>query len=203
VLVKETKARKLPALDDEFAKTVSEFDTLDDLVADIRTRLTELAEEQAEAKLRENVLDAFKEKGVEVDLPEGMVDLEIDGLITSLAQLLAAQGLSIDRYMEANNLDVDALRHQFREQAERNLIVRLGLDAVADKEGLEATVQDRRQEVERLASRAGREADEVQEMIDDRNDWESVDGDILRVKALDILVERAEITEQDSAKETT
>ncbi len=203
VLVKETKARKLPALDDEFSKTVSEFDTLDDLKADIRTRLTELAEAQAEAKLRENVLDAFKEKGVEVDLPEGMVDLEIDSLVTSLAQLLAAQGLSIDRYMEANNLDVDALRHQFREQAERNLIVRLGLDAVAVKEGLEATEEDRKQEVERLASRAGREADEVQEMIDDRNDWESVDGDILRAKALDILVERAEITEQDSAKETT
>jgi trigger factor len=203
VLVKETKARKLPALDDEFAKTVSEFDTLDDLKADVRTRLTELAEAQAEGKLRENVLDAFKEKGVEVDLPEGMVDLEIDGLVTSLAQLLAAQGLSIDRYMEANNLDVDALRHQFREQAERNLIVRLGLDAVAVKEGLEATEEDRRQEVERLASRAGREADEVQEMIDDRNDWESVDGDILRSKALDILVERAEITEEDSAKETT
>jgi trigger factor len=203
VLVKETKARKLPALDDEFAKTVSEFDTLDDLKTDIRARLTELAETQAEAKLRENVLDAFKEKGVEVDLPEGMVDLEIDGLITSLAQLLAAQGLSIDRYMEANNLDVDALRHQFREQAERNLIVRLGLDAVAEKEGLEATEEDRTQEVERLASRAGREADEVQEMIDDRNDWEAVDGDILRSKALDILVERAEITEEDSAKETT
>ncbi len=203
VLVKETKARKLPALDGEFAKTVSEFDSLDDLKGDIRTRLTELAQAQAEAKLRENVLDAFKETGVEVDLPEGMVELEIDGLITSLAQLLAAQGLSIDRYMEANKLDVDALRHQFREQAERNLIVRLGLDAVAVKEGLEASEEDRQKEVERLASRAGREADEVQELIDDRNDWESVDGDILRAKALDILVERAEITEQDSAKETS
>jgi len=203
VLVKETKSRKLPALDDEFAKTVSEFDSLDDLKADIRTRLTELAEAQADEKLRENVLDAFKDKGVEVDLPEGMVDLEVDGLVTSLAQLLAAQGLSIDRYMEANNLDVDALRHQFREQAERNLIVRLGLDAVASKEGLEASEDDRRKEIERLASRAGREADEVKEMIDDRNGWESVDGDILRAKALDILVQRAEITEQDSAKETS
>jgi trigger factor len=132
-----------------------------------------------------------------------MVDLEVDGLVTSLAQLLAAQGLSIDRYMEANKLDVDALRHQFQEQAERNLTVRLGLDAVAAAEGLVASEEDRRSEVERLASRAGREADEVQQLIDDRNDWESVDGDILRAKALDILVERAEITEEDSVKETS
>jgi trigger factor len=202
VLVKETKSRKLPALDDEFAKTVSEFDALDELREDIAKRLAEAAEAQADGKLRENVLDAFKEKGVEVDLPEGMVDLEVDGLVTSLAQLLAAQGLSIDRYMEANNLDVDALRHQFREQAERNLTVRLGLDAVAVAEGLEASDEDRRSEVERLAARAGRDADEVQGLIDDRNDWESVDGDILRSKALDVLVERAEITEESSEEMT-
>jgi trigger factor len=201
VLVKETKSRKLPDLDNEFAKTVSEFDALDELREDIAKRLAEVAEAQADAKLRENVLDAFKDDGVEVDLPEGMVDLEVDGLVTSLAQLLAAQGLSIDRYMEANKLDVDALRHQFQEQAERNLTVRLGLDAVAAAEGLVASEEDRRSEVERLASRAGREADEVQQLIDDRNDWESVDGDILRAKALDILVERAEITEEDSVKE--
>lgn len=194
VLVKETKTRKLPSLDDEFAKTASEFDTLDELRADIRKRLTELKEAQSEGRLRESVLDAFAEHGVEVNLPEGMIDLEVDALLTSLAQVLAAQGVSIERYMEANDLDADALRSRFREQAERNLTLRLGLDAVVEAEGLTATEEDRNKEVERISARAERSPDEVRELISERDDWGSVDGDILRTKALDLLVDRAEVT---------
>ncbi len=200
ILVKETKTRKLPALDDEFAKTSSEFDTLDELRADLRKRLEEMHEAQANNRLRESVLDSFVDRGVEIDLPEGMIEMEIDGLVTGLAQLLAAQRIPIDRYMEANNLDPDALRNQFREQAERNLTMRLGLDAIAAAEGLEASDADRDHEIERVAARAGRTPDEVRQSIDDQGAWKSVDGDILRAKALDLLVERAEVTiEQASA----
>jgi trigger factor len=204
VLVKETKSRKMPALDDDFAKTVSEFDTLDELKADIRKRLGELKEAQAEAKVRENVIDAFVDQGAEVNLPEGMVNLEVDSLITSLAQVLSAQGASIERYMQMNDLDADALRGRFREQAERNLTLRLGLDAVASAEGLQVTEDDRNKEIERIAERAERDPDEVREILDEREDWESVDGDILRSKALDLLVERAEvtITEEESDDES-
>jgi trigger factor len=174
VLVKETKVRKLPELDEEFAKTVSEFDTLEEL--------------------RQSVLDAFIEGGVEVDLPEGMVNLEVDALITSLAQVLAAQGVSIEHYMQVNDLDADALRGRFGEQAERNITLRLGLDAVVEVEGLAVTAQDRTKEVERIAARVERSPEEVRELLDEREDWGSVDGDILRTKALDLLVERAEVT---------
>jgi trigger factor len=203
VLVKEAKVRKLPELDDELAKTVSEFDTLDELRADIRTRLLEIKSAQADAALRESVLDAFVDHGVEVDIPEGMVDLEVDGLITSLAQILGAQGLRIEQYMQANDLDADALRGRFREQAERNITLRLGLDAVVQAEGLAATDEDRTTEIEKIAARAERDPEEVRRLIDEREDWGSVDGDILRAKALDLLVERAEvtITEDESADE--
>ncbi|MGH2759825.1 MAG: trigger factor [Actinomycetota bacterium] len=194
VLVKEAKVRKLPALDDELAKTVSEFDTLSELRADIRTRLLEINEAQAAAALRESVLDAFVDTGVEVDLPDGMVDLEVDGLITSLAQILAAQGVRIEQYMQAQDLDPDALRGRFREQAERNITLRLGLDAVAQAEGLAVTPEDRTKEVDRIAARAEKSPEEVRRLIDEREDWGSVDGDILRAKALDLLVERAEVT---------
>ena len=205
VLVKETKARKLPALDDEFAKTVSEFDTLDELRTDIRTRLQEMKESQATNRLRENTLEVFVKEGVEIELPEGMVEYEVDGLVTSLAQLLSAQGLSLKAYMDAQELDADALRGQFREQAENNLKARLGLDAVAEKEALTATDEDRAQEVERLAKRTGRPADDVRRSIDDGEAWKSVDGDILRAKALDLLVERADVTvaEEPSAEAPT
>ena len=204
VLVKEGKARKLPALDDELAKTASEFDTLEELRGDIKRRLSEIKEAQADASLRESVMDAFVNHGVEVHLPDGMVELEVDGLVTTLAQVLKAQGASLERYMQLNDLDADALRGRFREQAERNITLRLGLDAVAAAEGLQATDEDRDKEVERLAARAERSPEEVREVLDQRKDWESVDGDILRAKALDLLVERAEITvtEEESANES-
>lgn len=201
VLVKETKSRKLPELDDDFAKTVSEFDTLDELKDDLRTRLAEARESQSTNRLRESVLDAFVAEGVEVELPEGMIDLEVDGLITHLAQMLSAQGASLEQYMQAQDLDADAIRQRFRDQAERNITLRLGLDAVVQAEALEVTEEDRRAEVERIAERAERDPDEVVEAIEEGEDWESVDGDILRAKALDLLVERAEVTvtEEESA----
>ncbi len=201
VLVKDTKMRKLPALDDELAKTVSEFDTLAELRDDIRTRLTEMKEAQAVNALRESVLESFVEKGLEVDLPHGMIDVEVDNLVTGLAQLLAAQGIPIDRYMEAQNLDADALRARFHEQAERNLKTRLGLDAVVAAEGLEVSDDEREHEVEHMAQRTGRTPDEIKEIIEERDDWNSVDGDILRAKALDLLVERADVKETDPLTE--
>jgi trigger factor len=198
ILVKEAKTRKLPALDDEFAKTVSEFDTLDELKGDIRKRIEDGTEQRATAALRESVLDSFVESGVEVELPDGMVDVEVDGLVTSFAQMLAAQGIPVDRYMESQNLDVDALRNQFREQAEKNLTMRLGLDAVAQTEGLQVTDEERDSEVERLAARSGRDVEEVKQLLARQEAGEkagmSIDGDILRAKALDLLVERAAVT---------
>jgi trigger factor len=197
VLVKETKARKLPDLDDELAKTVSEFDTLGELRDDISQRLTEALQERATAAAKDSVIEAFRSTSVEVDLPEGMIDVEIDSLVTGLVQILAAQDVSIERYMEANSLDPEALRQQFREQAEKNLTVRLGLDAVVTAEGLEVSPDERDRELERLAERTRKDPADIRQMIDEGDDWSSVDGDILRAKALDLLVERAEVTEVD------
>ncbi len=201
VLVKDTKMRKLPALDDELAKTVSEFDTLDELKADLRARLEEMQEGQATNSLRESVLESFVNNAIDVDLPQGMVEVEVDHLVTGLAQILAAQGMPIDRYMEAQNLDPDALRARFHEQAERNIKTRLGLDAVVAAEGLGVSDEEREHEVEHMAQRTGRTPDEIREIIDEREDWESVDGDILRSKALDLLVERADVKETDPLTE--
>ena len=147
--------------------------------------------------MRESVLEAFVEQAVEVDLPHGMVDVEVDNLVTGLAQLLASQGIPIDRYMEAQNLDTDALRNRFHEQAERNLKTRLGLDAVIAAEGLEVSEEEREHEVEHCGERTGRSPEEIKDLIDEREDWKSVDGDILRAKALDLLVERADVKETD------
>jgi trigger factor len=200
ILVKEVKARNLPALDDDLAKTVSEFDTYDELRSDVRDRLGNVKEAQAESAVRDRVVERFVEDAVEVDLPDGMVALEVDGLIETLARVLAAQGASLEAYMASEDIDPDALRQRFREQAERNLTLRLGLDAVGAAEGLEATEDDRAMEVERIAGRVQRPPAQVREALDEGRDWASVDGDIIRAKALDLLVEKAEIsvTEESS-----
>lgn len=197
VLVKEIKVRKLPELDDDFATTVSEFDTLDELRADVRERIREAKEQRARSALRESVIESFLASAVDVDLPDGMVVMETDELIRSLARLLAAQGASIEQYMQAEDLDVDALRQRMRPQAERNITLALGLDAVAAAEGLEATDEDRASEVQKIADRVGQSPEDVRSAIDEGGDWGSVDGDIIRSKALDLLVERADVTEEE------
>jgi trigger factor len=128
-----------------------------------------------------------------------MVEFEVDGLLEAFARALYVRGISLDAFMSSEDLDGPALRQRFHEQAERNLTVRLGLDAVAQVEGLEVTEQDRTAEVERLAERADKQPEEVTELLDERGDWSSVDGDILRAKALDLLVDRAAITEEGSS----
>jgi trigger factor len=105
--------------------------------------------------------------------------------------------MSLEQYMQGSDLDPQTLRDQFREQAERNLAMRLGLDAVAAAERLEVTDDERTEEVERLAARMRREPDDIRASIDEGSAWKSVDGDILRSKALDFLVEHAEVTERE------
>jgi trigger factor len=198
VLVKEVKARKLPELDDELAKTVSEFDSLDELRADLRERIEKVKAAQADMAVRERTIEAFVEHGVGVELPDGMVEVEVDRLVRSMSRMLSAQGATLDQYIQAENIDADALRQRLRPQAERNLTLQLGLDAVAKAEGIEVSAEDRSGEAERLAERIGTESDEVRKRLDE-NDWAAIDGDILRSKALDLLVDRAEITEESSA----
>ena len=200
VLVKEVKTRRLPALDDDFATTVSEFDTLEELRGDIRSRMEQGKEQQAEGAVRERALEAFVEKAVELDVPDGMLSLETDGLVENFVRILAAQGVDVQKYMEREQMDVDGLRDRMRPQAERNIKARLGLAAVGAAEGLEVTDEDRETEVERLAERTQRPPDEVREAIEESDGWSSVDGDIIRAKALDLLVERAEITTEEASE---
>src|SRR5581483_5993972 len=107
--------------------------------------------------------------GLEVDLPHGMIDVEVENLVRGLAQLLAAQGIPLDQYMAMQNIDADALRSRFHEQAERNLKTRLGLDAVVDAEGLIVSDDEREHEIEHMAARTGRTTDEIKELIDERD----------------------------------
>ena len=137
VKVKEIKKRELPELDDDFASEVSEFDTMDEFRADVRKKLEEAAENKAKVETENAVIDKVIENA-EFDLPDAMVETQIDNSVRDFAQRLSYQGMNLDMYMQYTGMTMDALRAQFAEQAKKQLSGSLVLEAIQKVEGIEA-----------------------------------------------------------------
>lgn len=200
VLVKEVKAKKLPPADDEFAKTASEFDTLEALRADVRGKLAEYKSTQARAAVRDLVLRKVVDS-VTVDLPESMVDEETDRRVASAKARLDRSGVSLDQALEAQGWDELQFRADSRAHAVRALKADLVLEAVAAAEGIEASPEDVDGEVAALAAATGRPPKEVRRMVERSGQVSSLTGDIIRSKALDLMVESANVISGDASAE--
>jgi trigger factor len=190
VLVKEAKAKVLPKLDDDFAQEASEFDTLDELRADLRQRLEGAAEAQRASELETRVLQAYLDQ-VEVPLPESMVHDELHYRANRFAQQLGRMGANLEQYLEAIGQTSDDIEADLRAQSERAVKAQLVLEAVAKAEGLEATDEEVDAELRRQAEQVGRTPDEVRKALGDGRVG-VISGDILRSKALAFMVEHAE-----------
>jgi trigger factor len=190
VLVKEAKAKALPKLDDEFAQEASEFDTLDELRADLRQRLEEAAEGQIASELETRVLQAYLDQ-VEVPLPESMVHDELHYRANRFAQQLGMMGATLDQYLEAIGQTSDDVEADLRAQSERAVKAQLVLEAVADAEDMEASDEEVEAEIQRQAQRVGRDPEEVRRALAEGRAG-VISGDILRSKALAFMVEHAE-----------
>jgi trigger factor len=190
VLVKEAKAKVLPKLDDDFAQEASEFDTLDELRADLRQRLEQAAEAQLASELETRVLQAYLDR-VEVPLPESMVHDELHYRANRFAQQLAMMGTNLDQYLQALGQTADDVEADLRSQSERAVRAQLVLEAIAQAEGFEATEEEIEAELRRQAQRAGRDPEEVRRALADGRIG-VIAGDILRSKALAYMVEHAE-----------
>jgi trigger factor len=190
VLVKEAKAKVLPKLDDEFAQEASEFDTLDELRADLRRRLEEAAEGQIASELETRVLQAYLDQ-VDVPLPESMVHDELHYRANRFAQQLGMMGVTLDQYLEAIGQTSDDVEADLRAQSERAVKAQLVLEAVADAEDMAATDEEVEAEIQRQAQRVGRDPEEVRRALAEGRAG-VISGDILRSKALAFMVEHAE-----------
>jgi trigger factor len=135
ITVSEVQARVLPELDDEFAEASSEFDTLDELSADIRERISVMRRGQTPMLARDRVAQAIADL-VDMEIPPMLVEAEVDSRINDMAMRMRSQGIDFSVYMEAMGRDVESLREELREGAELSARVDLGLRAVADAEGL-------------------------------------------------------------------
>jgi trigger factor len=191
VLVKEAKTKVLPKLDDEFAQEASEFDTLEELRADLRERLEKAAEQQVANELETRVLEAYLEQ-VEVPLPESLVRDELEYRASRFVQQLALMQGNLDQYLEATGMTSEQLEADLRAQSERAVTAQLVLEAVAAAEGMEASAAEVQAEIDRQAQRVGRDPEEIAKALGGRESA-VIRGDILRSKALAFLVEHAEV----------
>ena len=196
VLVKDVKARRLPEVDDDFAKTASEFDTIQQLRDDLRERLTEVKEREAGAALRDLVLEAMIDK-VDVDLPQSLIDEETDHRIHHARDRAERMGVELEKMLELQGWDEARLREDSRQHAIRAIKSDLVLEGIARNASLEVTAEEIGAEIAVLAQAYDREPKAVAKDLERSGQVVTLAGDIIRTKALDLLVERADIdTEQ-------
>jgi trigger factor len=192
VLVKDVKTRKLPDVDDDFAKTASEFDTIQQLRDDLRERLTEVKNREATAALRDLALQAMIER-IDVDLPESLVEEETDHRMHHARDRAERMGVGLDKMLELQGWDEARLRHDSREHAIQAIKSDLVLEGIARSASLEVTAEEIGAEIAVLAQAYGREPKAVAKDLERSGQVVTLAGDIIRTKALDLLVERADI----------
>ena len=182
VKVHEVKEKQEPEVDDEFAKDVSEFDTLDEFKKDLGEKLKARRQEQADRDFEAAVIDALIEK-LECDVPQAMVDYRADKMLEDYANRIQSQGIGFDNYLKMMGMTLDELRAQSKTTAERNVRSDLALEAVAAAEGIEATDDDVDEEIAKLAEQYKMEADKVRELVS----VEDLRADLAMRKALELV----------------
>jgi trigger factor len=193
VLVKEVKGKRLPQADDGFAKTASEFDTLEELRAALREQIGRNKERAADAAVRDRVLEALV-ASTHVDLPERLVEQETEHRVIHATERAQQMGLTLEQLLGLQGWDEDRFRADARAHAERAITADLALEAVARAEGLQVSAEEIAQEIGQLAQALGREPKDVAVSLERTGQVVSLAGDIIRSKALDVLVEHADVT---------
>jgi trigger factor len=197
-LVKDVREKKLPALDDEFAKTASEFDTLDELRADLRARIEKVKGVQADADVRNLVLEQALDD-VEIEAPESLVNDEMAFRLERFEQQLRQAGMTLDQYLQQGGATEEQIESDLRTQAERNVRAQLLLEEIARREGFQITEEELRDEVRYHAETLRTDAEELQKQLASRGRLMALAGDIIRRKALNYLVEKADVQQEGTS----
>lgn len=187
----EIKFNELPALDDDFAKDVSEFDTFDEYKADVKAKITDRHVKAADAEVEEKLIDELI-NNLEADIPEAMFVNETENQLRDYDNRLRMQGLDLGTYLKYTGLDLDKMREQFRPRAERQVKTRLALEKIAELENLTVTDEDTEAEIKKIADMYGLETDKVKEQVSP----DMLAEDIKVGKAVDIVKANAVITDK-------
>ena len=196
VLVKDVQEQVLPAVDDEWASEASEFETVDELRADLATRVGGVKRVQAMLALREGVVGALV-KLVDDEPPAAMIDSEVQQRIEDLAHRLSHQGATIEQYLQATGTDPNELLAQLRAQAADAVKADLAIRAVIEAEDISATDDEVDAEIARIAARVEQPVEEVRDQLERGGRLSAVRSDVTRGKALEWLADRAEVVDQE------
>ncbi len=184
----EIKKTELPELDDDFVKDTSDFETVEEFKADIRKHLEEDADKKAESEVEGAIMDAVIAK-LEGEIPEVMFENRVDEMINDLGQRLAQQGLNIEMYCQFTGMSMDSLRETYKEQAEKQVKLRLALEKIATLENVEVTDEDIEKEFETIGEMYNMPVDTVKQYIR----AEDLKSDVAVNKAVEIVKSSAVI----------
>ncbi|WP_026693749.1 trigger factor [Peribacillus kribbensis] len=188
VKVHEIKAKQLPELDDEFAKDVDdEVETLDALKEKIKNRLVDSKNHDAEHHVRDSVVEKAAENA-EVEIPQAMIDTEVDRMMTEFDQRLQMQGMNLDMYFQFSGQDRDALRAQMTEEAEKRVRVSLTLEAISKVENFEISEEEVNEELSKMAEMYNMDVESIKAAL---GSTEGITADLKNRKAIDFLVENS------------
>lgn len=192
----EVKYKELPALDDDFAKDVSEYDTLDELKDSIRNNIKTNLDKQAEQKVENDLMDQVI-ANMKADIPDAMVDSRIDELVQDFEYRISQQGLKLADYLKYMGMNIEQFHAQFKEQADKQVKMRLAMEAIVAKEGITASDEEFEEEVKRIADAYKMEADKVKSIVDAA----AVKADLAINKAIDFVKEKANVVTAEPKEE--
>lgn len=190
------KVKELPELDDEFAKDVSEFDTLDELKADIKKHLEEHAEQKADGEV-EDALIAKVADTLEGDIPDAMIEDRMDNSVEDFAYRLQSQGLDLNTYLGYMGVDENTFRENFRANAERQVKVRLALEKIAELENIIVGEEELEEEFKTMAEQYKMDIEKVKMAVP----ADALMGDLVVAKAAEVIKNNANVTVTDKAPE--
>ncbi|TCP32211.1 trigger factor [Scopulibacillus darangshiensis] len=193
VKIHEIKEKQLPELDDEFAKDVDEeVETLDELNEKLEKRLKEQKETNADNSKRDALVEQATENA-EIDLPEVMVENELENMLREFEQRIQSQGLTMDMYYQFSGTDQDGLKDQMKDDAEKRVRANLTLEAIAKAENIEVSEEEVEKELEKMAESYKIELDQVKQMIAMQGGSDVIKSDLKLRKALDFLVDNSKV----------
>ena len=195
----EIKFRELPAIDDEFAKDVSEFDTLEALKEDLKAKALERKQKDSEEEMENDLVQQIVDS-IEGEIPEAMYENRLNQSVEEFAYRLQSQGLNLETYLKYTNSTIDEFKKSFRPQAESQVKFRLALEKIVELEKIEATDEDINAQLEKMAKDYGMEVEQIKNAVP----TEEIAKDLAVGKAIDFIKENAVITEVETktAKET-
>ncbi|MCD8500982.1 MAG: trigger factor [Bacillaceae bacterium] len=191
----DIKRKQLPALDDDFAKDVNEdVETLEELKQNIREKLVKDKEHHADHQTRDTLVQKVAENAT-IDIPEAMVTTEVDRMLEEFGQRLQAQGMNLEMYYQFSGSDEDAMREQFKADAEKRVRINLTLEAIVEQENLDASDEEVEKELEKMSELYKRSVEDLKQLLAMQGGLNVLKDDLKVRKAVDFLVDNSKVVE--------